>query len=129
MGKMLISFLGLSLTYLAPEGSSSAQTLPNTDPTRLFATCTGRLSALMEYQWLIQDPASDATERLRDQMADLLTATLTPDTAVHAMDLRLQAKVAEADLLAVAHFGRKNLWAEARARHQIADCTALLLSQ
>lgn len=129
MGKMLISCLGLSLTLLAPEGPVCAQTLPDPNPARLFATCTGRLSALMEFQWLIGDPASEATEHLRDQMADLLAAAEVPGSEVASMDLRLQAKVAEAELLAAAHFTRKTPWAAARAESQIARCTALLLSQ
>lgn len=84
----------------------------------------------MEYQWLVQDPHSGPTEVLRDQMADLLAAALSVGDEVRAMDLRLQAKAAEAELLQQAPFGRKDraAWAAAQAQRQLASCTALLLS-
>lgn len=84
----------------------------------------------MEYQWLVQDPQSDATEKRRDQMADLLAAAMPAGAEIRAMDLRLQAKVAEAQLLELARFGQRDraAWAWAQAQRQLAGCTALLLS-
>ena len=126
--------LGLSASVLPLCAQSlsldAAQTSTHSDPVRLFATCTGRLSALMEFQWLVQDPHSGPTEVLRDQMADLLAAALPKGEGVRAMDLRIQAKMAEAALLNEALFGRKDrqAWASAQAQHLLSRCTALLLS-
>jgi hypothetical protein len=127
MGILRNIALGLCLALSAPALPLCAQSQSRTDPMRLFATCTGRLSALMEYQWLVQDPDADRTETLRDAMAELLVAAMPPDGASHAMDLRLQAKAAEAQLLQQA-LGRDGAWALALAKRQVANCTALLLS-
>lgn len=127
MGSLRIHVFGLCWALVVPALPLCAQALPPTDPIRLFAICTGRLSALMEYQWLVQDPGAAATETRRDAMADLLDAALPLNGAVRAMDLRLQAKVAEAQLLRQS-LGRNGAWALALAKHQVASCTALLLS-
>jgi hypothetical protein len=60
-------------------------------------------------------------------MADLLAAAMPFDATTRAMDLRLQAKVAEAQLLQLA-LRRNGGWALDLAKRQVADCTALLLS-
>jgi hypothetical protein len=127
MGALRKIVFGLCWALSAPVLPLCAQTLPHGDPMRLFATCTGRLSALLEYQWLVQDPGADATEARRDAMAQLLAAAMPLDGAARAMDLRLQAKVAEAQLLQQA-LGRNGAWALALAKRQMANCTALLLS-
>lgn len=127
MGALQNSILGLCLAISAPAGPLCAQSLPPTDPMRLFATCTGRLSALMEYQWLVQDPGAEETEVLRDAMAEVLAAAIPQTAASRAMDLRLQAKVAEAQVLQLA-LGRNGGWALALVKHHVADCTALLVS-
>lgn len=126
MGSLKLLLFGLCLALAASAAPLSAQSLPQ-DPLRLFAACTGRLSALMEYQWLVQDPAAPQTEARRDAMADLLQAALPLGAERHAMDLRLQAKAAEAALLRQA-LGRDGDWALRRALTQVAGCTALLLS-
>jgi hypothetical protein len=105
---------------------------PSDDTLRLFATCTGRLSALMEHQWLMQDPGSDTTQSERDQMIALMEAASPPDTQVQAMNWRLQAKTAQAALLAKAGFApdpAQAAWAQARAGKLVADCLSLLLAQ
>lgn len=110
------------------SATQSVATRPPLDQTlRLFATCTGRLSAMVEFQWLIQDPAAAQTESHRDAMAQLLEAALPAGAAPAAMALRLQAKAAEADLLLRA-LQREGRWALTRARTHLAGCTALLLS-
>ncbi len=59
--------LTLSLILLCQALVASAQTNPS-DPLYLFATCTGRLSAMVEHQWLLSDPGSDETATLRADM-------------------------------------------------------------
>lgn len=127
MGSLRKTVFGLCWALCAPVPPLCAQTLPQSDPLRLFATCTGRLSALLEYQWLVQDREADATEARRDAMAELLSAAMPLGGETRAMDLRLQAKVAEAQLLQQA-LGRNGAWALALAKRQMENCTALLLS-
>ena len=116
------------LILLLQTTSAFAQT-PATDPLYLFATCTGRFSALIEHQWLLSDPASDQTDHLRRDMIDLMEAALpdTPDPRV--MQWRLEAKVAAATLLQRADFGPTKAQ-QATARRQfdalIGGCRALL---
>lgn len=107
---------------LALPAMAAGQDVP--DPLRHFATCTGRLSALVEYQWRTDGPASDATAHQRDAMADLLAAVTPPEAATLAMALRIEAKVAHAALLAQAGFDHR---ARAQALRLIAHCTGLLL--
>lgn len=96
-----------------------------------FAGCTGRLSAQMEYQWLISDPASDITEARRKVMIALLEATMSQEDARSILAHRIDAKHAQSRLLTRAHFNRDAedaAWAQRRAETEIATCAALLLS-
>lgn len=118
--------LVLGLAGLAQPGL--AQTSP--DPVPLFATCTGRLSAVMEFQWLLGDPAADRTQARRDEMEALLLAA-TPDTqASRAMQLRLEAKFATAQLLRQGLSGGPEAMARnaARVERLLAACRGLILS-
>ncbi|MBC2835761.1 hypothetical protein [Paragemmobacter straminiformis] len=120
-------------TYLAPlvlcmfpqASPAIAQTAP--DP-EWFAICTGRLSALMEHQFLTDGPASEATRAKRDAMADLLEAVALPDQVPHLMGLRVDAKWAYRALLDQAAFGPDPAHRAARqARALGAACTDMLL--
>ncbi len=93
---------------------------------RLFATCTGRLSAQMEHQWLTGDPASDTTRALRDGVAQLVEAAMPAGAEAQVMDWRLKAKVAQAALMQRATFG-PDPRAALRAEALLSDCRALLL--
>lgn len=95
------------------------------DDLRIFATCTGRLSALMEHQWLMQDPAADRTEAERDAFADLVQAIALPGQARMAMALRIEAKAAMASALQAAEFGGPPA-AKTRLMAQVAACLRLL---
>lgn len=109
---------------LLPVPAAADPGLP--DPLRHFAACTGRLSALVEHQWRVDGPASDVTARARDAMADLMAAVTTADTAIPAMALRIETKVAHAALLWQAHH-RQDRAAAARATALVAPCRGLLL--
>ena len=89
MGGLQTYALVLTLTL---PGAAAGQGLP--DPLRHFASCTGRLSALVEHQWRTDGPASEATARQRDAMADLLAAVTPPEAVIPAMALRIEAKAA-----------------------------------
>ena len=122
MGSLRTFLVCLALVQPALAGQGA---LP-TDPLTHFATCTGRLSALVEHQWRTDGPASEATARQRDAMADLLAAVTPPDAAIPAMALRLEAKAAHAALLAQAHH-RGDRAAQAQALRLIEPCRAMLL--
>jgi hypothetical protein len=96
----------------------------------LFATCAGRLSALMEDQWLIADPGSDQTALQRDALLSLVMAVATPDEEAKAISWRVEAKAAQAELLARARFGQNEKTAALAARQSdelIGMCRSLLL--
>ncbi len=115
----------LSLALLAPAFPAFAQTTPDAD---YFATCTGRLSALMEFQFLTDGPASDATREQRDAMAEILDALTPPDQTARLMGLRVDAKWAHRALLEQARFGPDpDLRAARQADRLTAACTGLLL--
>jgi hypothetical protein len=97
---------------------------------RLFATCAGRLSALMEHQWLLSDPASDQTARQRDSMLSLVLAMTGPQDAARALNWRIEAKAAQASLLAHARFATNDATAARSAQRSddlLAMCRSLLL--
>lgn len=119
----------LGTALLIQPAPSSAVT---DDPIRLFASCAGRMSAVMEHQWLTDGPASEVSQRLRDGHLALLEAVVSSDDAATAMNWRIDAKGAQAALLTLATFGatptvrdRARLQAEAL----VATCSALLLGQ
>lgn len=108
----------------------ASSAFPQNADLHLFATCAGRLSALMEDQWLIADPASDQTALQRDALLSLVAALATPDDEARAISWRVEAKAAQADLLARARFGQNAKTAAQAARQSdelIGMCRSLLL--
>ena len=95
-----------------------------------FANCAGRLSALMEHQWLMGDPASDRTQAQRRAMIALLEATTPTDHLQPTLARRIEAKEAQARLLTRATFNDDADdagWALRRSEAEIAACVGLLL--
>lgn len=108
-----------------PALADDASALPDAE---WFAVCTGRLSALMEHQFLTYGPASDATKERRDAMADLLEAVAEPAEAQALLALRVEAKWAYRALLSQAAFGPDPGQRAARQVERLgAACTGLLL--
>lgn len=102
-----------------------------TDPAMTFATCTGRLSAQMEHQWIVDPPASDRTRSQRARMIELLDAATPPGAARRVLNWRVEAKMAQAQLLTRARYGAhpdQAARAQRRADRQLAACLSLLLS-
>ncbi|MGR3323416.1 MAG: hypothetical protein ACU0DK_15965 [Pseudooceanicola sp.] len=125
-------------TFLAATAMICGQmTLPvaampasSDDPATTFAACAGRLSAMMEHQWITDPPASERTEAVRARMIDLLEAAMRPGTGNDILNLRIEAKMAQAQLLSRARYrDRPGEAARAlgRAQSQVAACEALLL--
>jgi len=96
------------------------------DPLKYFASCTGRLSAQMEHEWLVSED-SDQTESHRNAMSDLLFATMGPDDGRQVLTWRIEAKIAHASLLTRAAF-RDDEWAKQRAIELVRDCTSIMVS-
>ncbi|WP_146587450.1 hypothetical protein [Puniceibacterium confluentis] len=95
------------------------------DLARMFATCAGRMTAMMEFQWSFDGAASERTgETLRD-FDVLLEAALGPGaTGRDALNWRIDAKMAHSRLLNLATFGRDD-----RLRSQASRAAELYLSE
>lgn len=127
MGGLKTLARAAALLLLLPQPS---MVFAKDNPTlQLFARCTGRLSAVMEDQWLSDGPASEMTEAQRDAMASLVEAAAGPDELAEAMNWRVGAKAAQAALLAVARFGDPVAARRAQLRSTalMSECNQVLL--
>ncbi|MEL6585679.1 MAG: hypothetical protein AAFY65_12835 [Pseudomonadota bacterium] len=102
------------------------------DPLPFFASCTGRLSAELEFQWLVSDPATAAQVKAqRAALIDILDALTPTEGAQTVLHQRISAKMAHAALLTTARFhtdpDRARAAAE-RAERLTRGCTDQLLS-
>lgn len=98
---------------------------------RQFAVCAGRLSAIMEDQWMFDGPASERTAEELHAMVSLIEASMPEGTGRQVMAWRIDAKVAQRGLLHQARFQRDARLAEmaaARAEALAAECRAMILS-
>lgn len=118
--------LGLALT-LAHSGIARADDAQ----LRIFATCAGRLSAIMEHQWMFDGPASEQTQIHRTHVLDLVAATMQDGQGREVLNWRLSGKRAQNQLLTRATFNDDDVdaaWAAAQATRYERACTAFLLS-
>ena len=119
-------FAALTFVILSP-----CVAIANASMLDVFASCTGRLSAQMEHQWLISDRGAGETERTRAEMSDILEALTAPEDAPRVLAIRINSKVAQAALLNRATFNQDDAdakWARRKAERDIATCTALILT-
>lgn len=108
-----------------------AQTIDTEQQLRTFAACAGRLSAVMEYQWMFDGPASEQTKTQRAAVIDLVEAIMPPDRGREVLQWRISAKMAQSALLTRAVFNddpNDAAWASAQAARFERACTGLLLS-
>jgi len=117
----------LLVALAAPLAARAGGDIPD-DPLRFFATCAGRMSALMEHQWIVDGPASDATKAKRQSVLEVVEALTPPGDEAVVMGWRIEAKAAHAALLAATRHGGAAavLRAERRALALQAECDALL---
>lgn len=126
-------------TYLTPIAvclalgwpASPAHAEDNDTQLRTFAACAGRMSAIMEYQWMFDGTASEQTQRQRAAMLDLIAAIMPADRGREVLNWRISAKMAQSALLTRATFNDDRedaAWASRMAEQQARECTALLLS-
>jgi hypothetical protein len=120
MARGLETFLTAMAVGFAGCGPASADSL-----LRDFAVCAGRYSALVEHQWLVDGPASDASAGTRDSLLSLVEAVEEPGMGAAVLGWRIEAKVAQKALLQRAHFA-KDRDAEARAAELLQSCAALI---
>ena len=74
LGSLLVS------AVLAPFGAAAPGQFPaQEDPVRFFATCAGRLSAEMEFQWMFDGARADTIQSERASVLDILDAIMPPD--------------------------------------------------
>ncbi|MEM6588430.1 MAG: hypothetical protein AAF641_08295 [Pseudomonadota bacterium] len=98
--------------------------------TEIIATCAGRMSAELEFAWLLSDPQAEIFEEQRLRFVEILE-TLAPVTnPEHRLGLRIDAKMAHASLLTNAYFGTnaaRAAWAKRHAITQRNHCQNMLL--
>ena len=97
---------------------------------RVFAGCTGRLSAEMEHAWLMNDDRADALEAQRLQFVSILQAIMPQDQARETLNMRIDAKLAHSAMLTTAVFGtdpKLARMAKRQAMLRVQDCQNLLL--
>jgi hypothetical protein len=120
MARGLETFLTALAVGFAGCGPASADPL-----LREFSICAGRFSALVEHQWMVDGPASDASAGTRDSLLALVEAVHDPGMEATAMGWRIEAKVAQKALLQRAHFAKDGV-AEKRAAELLQVCAALI---
>lgn len=127
-----MSILRTTLFLLASAATPvSAYTSSSEQQLHFFATCAGRLSALMEHQWMYDLGAVDVTTAQRSEMIDLVFAVMPEDSGRAVLLMQVEAKHAQAGLLHRAAINRDPVdarWAQARAEALLIECTSVLAS-
>ncbi len=122
----------LAFGFASVDGSvADAHPLDPEQQLRTFATCAGRLSAVMEYQWMFDGAASEQTKAQRAAVIDLVHAIMPPERGRDVLHWRISAKQAQSALLTRATFNENAddaTWARRQADRFARECTGLLLS-
>lgn len=113
-------------------GAAPAAALTTTDDPQLqfFASCAGRLSAVMEFQWTYDTGSADQTQRQRSEMITLVNAVMPAEAGRDVLLMRVDAKHAQANLLRRALINEDPsdaAWAQARADEMLTECLSVLL--
>jgi hypothetical protein len=125
MARGLETFLAVLVLGVSPAPGAADPLL------REFAVCAGRLSAIMEDQWMFDGPASERTAEELQAMVSLIEASMPEGAGRQVMAWRIDAKVSQRALLAQVRFGgdeRVSDMAAARAEALAAECRAMILS-
>ncbi|MEJ8560199.1 hypothetical protein QTO30_02380 [Yoonia sp. GPGPB17] len=121
----------LLCSALLSAPASHAQAFDPEQQLRIFAACAGRLSAVMEYQWMFDGDASEQTKMQRAAVIDLVEAIMPPERGREVLHWRISAKLAQSALLTRATFNADAsdaVWARQQAQRFERECTGLLLS-
>ena len=126
MARGLETFLAVLAVGLSTSGPATADPL-----LREFAVCAGRLSAVMEDQWMFDGPGSERTAGELHAMVSLIEASMPQGAGRQVLAWRIDAKVAQRGLLHQARFAQDPKLAEtaaARAEALAAECRSMILS-
>ncbi|WP_299727083.1 hypothetical protein [uncultured Tateyamaria sp.] len=96
----------------------------------IFAGCTGRISAEMEFAWLMGDVRADALQAQRQRFVSILDAVMPTERARETLNHRVEAKLAHSAMLTTAHFGtdaRLSRLAKQQTQLNVQTCRTLLL--
>ena len=119
-------------TFLAVFMLGAATAPGAADPLlRAFAVCAGRLSAVMEDQWMFDGPGSERTAAELGAVVSLIDASMPPGEGRQVLAWRIDAKVAQRGLLHQARFAEDRRLAQtaaARAEALAAECRSMILS-
>jgi len=125
MKTLVFGFAFLFMLATTPVRAADDQQL------RTFAACAGRLSAVMEYQWMFDGAASERTKAQRAAVLQLVEAIMPNDMGREVLHWRISAKLAQSALLTRATFNddpSDATWAAHTADRLTRECTSLLLS-
>jgi len=125
MARGLETFLAVFMLGVVPAPGAADPLL------REFAVCAGRLSAVMEDQWMFDGPASEQTADELAAVVSLIDASMPTGAGRQVMAWRIDAKVAQRALLHQARFARDTRLVEtaaARAEALAANCRSMILS-
>jgi hypothetical protein len=125
MARGLETFLAVLAVGLVASGPTMAGSV-----LREFAVCAGRLSAVMEDQWMFDGPGSEQTQAELQAMVSLIEASMPPEDGRKVLDWRIKAKVAYRSLLFQARFGtdpKATRLAATRAETLAAECRSMIL--
>ena len=125
MARGLETFLAVLMLGVA-SGPGAADPL-----LRHFAVCAGRLSAVMEDQWMFDGPGSERTAAELGAVVSLIEASMPEGAGRQVMAWRIDAKVAQRGLLHQARFGgdvKLSETAAVRAEALAAECRGMILS-
>ena len=131
----ILAYLRTLLVLIAAAGAAPAAgvALPQDEraQVRVFATCAGRMSAVVEFQWMFDGAASERSARVREGFLALLEASVGGAASPReALAWRIEAKMAQAQLLTLQTFGTDPRAARAAARASslyLGECAGLLL--
>lgn len=110
--------------------SVGAQAADRRELPEIIATCAGRMSAELEFAWLLNDPEAETYETQRARFVEILEA-LGPAPKPHRqLATRIDAKMAHATLLTTAYLGMDKTRAAWAKRHAVGlrlSCQNMLL--
>lgn len=129
MYRVSLSAFTLTLLLLSTAVPSHAQSPSAEAQLQTFATCVGRFSAAVEYEWDLSGTVSDTTRARRDAIVEIVAAILPEDRHRDALNWRNSAKQAQWRLLARARLATDSAdaaWAASQAKRFEQECAALL---
>ena len=109
--------------------ASQAQQISQDTQLHTFATCAGRLSALVEYEWMAEGAPSEEAQKYHDAAIALVAAVISDDKSRDVLNWRTSAKQAQFNLLLRTQAQNREdaAWAAQRAQLLTRECTELLL--